>query len=250
MKILLSNDDGYQAPGLAVLAEVLSLMAEVTVVAPKKNCSGASNSLSLRKKLRVRQDPRGFYYVNGTPADCVHLAITGMLDFEPDMVVAGINHGGNLGDDVIYSGTVAAAIEGRFLGLPAIAVSLAGEHMNHYPTAAEVVIRILENLKVKPLPRDTILNVNVPDLPFARLGGLSATRLGSRHQSQPIIEVGNTPEKRSYRIGPVGENADAGPGTDFDAVSGGAVSVTPLQIDMTRHNSVENIAHWLVDIDL
>ena len=248
MKILLSNDDGYQATGLAVLAEALSALFEVTVVAPEQNCSGASNSLSLRRPLRVRQTPGGFYYVDGTPADCVHLAITGMLDFEPDMVVAGINHGPNLGDDVIYSGTVAAAIEGRFLGLPAIAVSLAlaGDGpANHYQTAAEVVVELLNNLRARPLPRDTILNINVPDLPIARLRGLRATRLGARHQSQPIIEESNTPAQRIYRIGAIGDGADTGPGTDFDALHGDAVSVTPLQIDMTRHNSVENIANWL-----
>ncbi len=272
MKILLSNDDGYRAPGLARLAEALTPMFEVTVVAPQQNCSGASNSLSLRKPLRVRQSANGFYYVDGTPADCVHLAITGMLanmlGWQPDMVVAGINHGANLGDDVIYSGTVAAAIEGRFLGLPALAVSLAGERMKHYETAAEVVLRLLENLRTRPLPQDTILNINVPDVPHAHLRGLTATRLGARHQSQPIIELehdndsvnsgdsgessdsAKRPPQRIYRIGPIGDGADAGPGTDFDAVNAGAVSVTPLQIDMTRHNSVENIANWLVDADL
>ena len=254
MKILLSNDDGYRAKGLAVLAEALGSVFEVTVVAPEHNCSGASNSLSLRKPLRVRQSPGGFYYVDGTPADCVHLAITGMLantmDWQPDMVVAGINDGANLGDDVIYSGTVAAAIEGRFLGLPAIAVSLDGVH--HYPTAAEVAMKLLNNLRARPLPQDTILNINVPDLPLAQLHGLRATRLGARHQSQPIIEEPpadkDAPPEKVYRIGPIGNGADAGPGTDFDAVNAGAVSVTPLQIDMTRHNSVENIAHWLAGI--
>ena len=250
MKILLSNDDGYRATGLAILAETLAAVFAVTVVAPEQNCSGASNSLSLRKSLRVRQSSGGFYYVDGTPADCVHLAITGMLasvmDWEPDMVVAGINHGPNLGDDVIYSGTVAAAMEGRFLGLPAIAVSLAGgEHINHYASAAEVVLELLKNLRARPLPRDTILNINVPDLPLARLRGIRATRLGARHQSQPVIEESNTPTERIYRIGTIGDGADIGPGTDFDAVNAGAVSVTPLQIDMTRHNSVENIANWL-----
>lgn len=256
MKILLSNDDGYRAPGLAALAEALGAVFDVIVVAPEHNCSGASNSLSLRKPLRVRQSPGGpgrIYYVDGTPADCVHLAITGMfakaIDWQPDMVVAGINEGPNLGDDVIYSGTVAAAIEGRFLGLPAIAVSLDGA--NHYSTAAAVVMRLLKNLRARPLPRDTILNINVPDLPLARLRGLRATRLGARHQSQSIIEEPNTPEQcpaeKIYRIGSVGDGADAGPGTDFDAVSAGAVSVTPLQIDMTRHNSVENLTRWLAE---
>ena len=186
MKILLSNDDGYRATGLAVLAEALGAAFEVAVVAPEHNCSGASNSLSLRKSLRVRQSPGRpcrMYYVDGTPADCVHLALNGMLDFldfTPDMVVAGINHGPNLGDDVIYSGTVAAAIEGRFLGLPAIAVSLDGER--HYATAAGVVMDLLKKLCARPLPRDTILNINVPDLPAetaARDQGHAAWRAAS-----------------------------------------------------------------------
>ena len=250
MKILLSNDDGYRAEGLAALAEVLSAVFEVVVVAPEENCSGASNSLSLRRPLRVRETPGGFYYVDGTPADCVHLAITGMLDnvlgWKPDMVVAGINHGANLGDDVIYSGTVAAAMEGRFLGLPAIAVSLMGER--HYATAAGVIMGLLENLRARPLPTDTILNINVPDLPSAELRGLRATRLGARHQSQPIIEESDTPAERVYRIGVIGDSADDGPGTDFHAVGAGAVSVTPLQVDMTRHHSVAGIANWLAEI--
>lgn len=272
MKILLSNDDGYRAPGLAVLAQVLGAVFDVVAVAPEYNCSGASNSLSLRKPLRVREslgmsmgDACRMYYVNGTPADCVHLAITGMLaetmNWQPDMVIAGINDGPNLGDDVIYSGTVAAAIEGRFLGLPAIAVSLDGS--NHYATAAEVIMTLLKNLPTRPLPQDTILNINVPDLPLAELRGLRATRLGARHQSQSIIEDAeeNSPEKspekptekpkeKVYRIGPVGDSADTGEGTDFAAMKAAAVSVTPLQIDMTRHNAVENLARWLADAEL
>ena len=267
MKILLSNDDGYRAPGLVVLAGALETLAprvEVTVVAPERNCSGASNSLSLNRSLRVERSRNGFYYVDGTPADCVHLAVNGMLDFQPDMVVAGINHGPNLGDDVIYSGTVAAAIEGRFLGLPAIAVSLAGVEMNHYPSAAEVVIRALEHLRAQPLPQDTILNINVPDLPADALRGLTATRLGARHQAQPIIEetppvaeaaeeageAAHASQHRAFRIGAPGAGADAGPGTDFYAVRAGEVSVTPLQIDMTRRHSVEPIADWLAGMTL
>ena len=254
MKILLSNDDGCRAPGLSVLAQALVQAAkvEVTVVAPQQNCSGASNSLSLRKPLRVKRESNGFYCVAGTPADCVHLAITGMLDFQPDMVVAGINAGANLGDDVIYSGTVAAAVEGRFLGLPAIAVSLAGVgvEMTHYRTAAEVVIRVLENLRATPLPQDTILNINVPDIPFHQLRGLRATRLGARHQSQPVTSEAGAPGQRIYRIGAIGHGADIGPGTDFAAVEEQAVSVTPLQIDMTRHDSLAAIANWLDHIPL
>lgn len=250
MKILLCNDDGYQAPGLSILAHALAKVAEVTVVAPQKNCSGASSSLSLRKKLYVRRHRNGFYSVTGTPADCVLLAINEVLEVPPDMVISGINHGANLGDDVLYSGTVAAAVEGRFLGLPAIAVSLAGQYMKYYQTAAEVVLQVLENLRVKPLPQTTILNINVPDLPLAQLRGLQATRLGARHQSQPIVEPpeNNTEtEQKFYRIGEIGEAADAGPGTDFHAVQSGAVSVTPLQTDMTCHNSLDDIANWLAD---
>ena len=266
MKILLSNDDGADAPGLAALARTLAGHFEITVVAPEENQSGASNSLSLRRTLRVRKNDGGFYCVDGTPADCVHLAVAGMLDFRPDLVIAGINHGANLGDDVLYSGTVAAAIEGRFLGLPAIAVSLAVEvgdddalspHINqpadatrnHYDTAAEVALRLLRNLRA--LPRDTILNVNVPDLPMGEIAGMRATRLGARHPSQPAIELNSTDNNavREYQIGAIGDSADAGPGTDFDAVGRGAVSVTPLQIDMTRHGSVENIADWLRGVE-
>lgn len=251
MKILLSNDDGYRAPGLTALAEALAPLFEITVVAPENNCSGASNSLSLSRPLQVVEHAGGnrayaVYCVRGTPADSVHLAVNGMLDWKPDMVVAGINHGPNLGDDILYSGTVAAAIEGRFLGLPAIAVSLAGTQMKHYQSAAGVVIRILNHLRAQPLPQDTILNINVPDLPFEQLRGFRATRLGRRHQSRPIIaETAAAGTRRSYRIGPPGDGADVGPGTDFYAVDEAAVSVTPLHIDMTRHRSVDSIAAWL-----
>ncbi len=267
MKILLSNDDGYQAPGLVVLARALDALDEVTVtvVAPQRNCSGASNSLSLRKQLLVRREPNGFYSVAGTPTDCVHLAINGMLDFQPDMAIAGINHGANLGDDVLYSGTVAAAIEGRFLGLPALAVSLANDRLanedlahegiENFQTAAEVVLRVLENLRVRPLPPDTILNINVPNRPFAQLRGIRATRLGARHQAQPILRQAQAARRaaagqRAYRIGTIGAGADAGAGTDFHAVQSGAVSVTPMQIDMTRHDSLSDIANWLTNIHL
>lgn len=262
MKILLSNDDGYRAPGLNALARGLAGKFDITVVAPETNCSGASNSLSLNRALQVVEHAGGdgengwpVHCVRGTPADSVHLAVNGMLDFQPDMVVAGINHGANLGDDVLYSGTVAAAIEGRFLGLPALAVSLRDAVPDSPPArfaaAVEVVIRILERLRAHPLPQDTILNINVPDLPAAKLQGLRATRLGARHQSLPIIPAAggadaDAPETaRDFRIGPPGHGADVGPGTDFHAVENGAVSVTPLQIDMTRHAAVGGVADWL-----
>lgn len=256
MKILLSNDDGYQAPGLSALADALSDIADVTVVAPSSDRSCASSSLTLKQLITVRTAPNGMMYADGTPGDCVHLAINGMLDFEPDMVVSGINAGSNLGDDVIYSGTVAAAIEGRFLGLPAIAVSLAGEgsghgdELIHYDTAARVTRQIIANLDVSPLPRDTILNINVPDVPWDQLRGLHATRCGARHQSQPIVTLSAAAEARQFRIGPAGDQADAGPGTDFYAIINQQVSVTPLQIDMTRYSRMPEIAHWVSALDL
>jgi 5'-nucleotidase len=248
MKILLSNDDGYQAPGLRCLAAGLERIADVTVVAPERNRSGASNSLTLTSPLRVQQADNGFYFVNGTPTDCVHLAITGLLDEEPDMVIAGINEGANLGDDVLYSGTVAAAVEGRFMGLPAVAVSLAGESVSHYETAQQVVIQLLHQLRAVPLPPDSILNVNVPDLPLEALKGVEATRLGNRHKAEPVVKGTDPRGLPIYWVGPAGPEQDAGPGTDFSAVRNGFVSVTPLQVDLTRHSAVEPLGQWLEDI--
>ena len=245
MKILLSNDDGYQAPGLAALFEALSDIADTTVIAPESNRSCASSSLSVQKPITVRTAANGMMYVDGTPGDCVHLGINGLLDFIPDMVVSGINAGSNIGDDVIYSGTVAAAIEGRFLGLPAIAVSLVGEKLDHYETAGRVVRQIIQNLEVNPLHRDTILNVNVPDIPLEQVEGVYATRCGSHHQSQPSIPISINGDEKVFRIGSAGVEADAGPGTDFHAVENGFISVTPLQIDLTKHSSIEELATWL-----
>ena len=256
MKILLSNDDGYQARGLSVLAQALSEIAQVTVVAPSDNRSCASSSLTLNQAITVQTADNGMMYVDGTPGDCVHLALNGMLDFEPDMVVSGINAGSNLGDDVIYSGTVAAAIEGRFLGLPAMAVSLAGEgaeyseSLTHYQTAARVTCQLINNLDVSPLPRDTILNVNVPDVPWQSLRGMHATRCGARHQSQPIVPLSSPSGAKQYQIGPAGDHADAGPGTDFYAIANQQVSITPLQIDMTRYSRMPEIAHWVSALDV
>jgi 5'-nucleotidase len=243
VRILLSNDDGYQAKGLSLLAQGLADLAEIVVVAPDRNRSGASNSLTLDAPLRVEQVSRDVYYVNGTPTDCVHVAITGLLDFEPDMVISGINHGANLGDDVIYSGTVAAAMEGRFLGLPAIAVSLVLDSGGHFSTALGVVRGILESFATEPLPRDTILNINVPDLPEVR--GLKATRLGFRHKSEPVIKAHDPKGKPVYWVGPAGGSQDAGPGTDFHAVDAGFVSITPIKVDLTDHAGVEPLAAWL-----
>ncbi|MEQ1557419.1 MAG: 5'/3'-nucleotidase SurE [Methyloglobulus sp.] len=247
MYILLSNDDGYLAEGLSTLAKALSQYAEIAVVAPDKNRSAASNSLTLDMPLRSSIGENGFIKVDGTPTDCVHLAITGLLEKEPDMVFAGINHGGNLGDDVLYSGTVAAATEGRFLGLPAVAISLAGnsETVSHFDTAAYVAVTLLKQLGDKPLPRDTLLNVNVPDIPISELKGFQATRLGQRHKSEPVIKNKDPRGRILYWVGPPGAEQDAGPGTDFYAISTGYVSVTPLQLDLTWYDRIDLVASWL-----
>ncbi len=245
MHILLTNDDGYLAEGLAALANVLAPHAQLTVVAPDRNRSAASNSLTLEMPLRAHLADNGFTKVDGTPTDCVHLAITGLLEHEPDMVFAGINHGANLGDDVLYSGTVAAASEGRFLGLPALAISLVGSDPVHFATAAQVALTLLKTMMAKPLPQDTILNVNVPDVPWAELKGYQATRLGQRHKSEPVIK-GSDPRGRTlYWVGPPGGEQDAGPGTDFYAVNAGYVSVTPLQLDLTWYERIDGLKTWL-----
>jgi 5'-nucleotidase len=246
MRILLSNDDGYFSPGIACLADALKSVAEVEVVAPERDRSGASNSLTLVNPLRVQKAANGFYFVDGTPTDCVHLAITGLLRHEPDIVISGINHGANLGDDVIYSGTVAAAMEGRFLGLPAIAVSLTDRKGKHFETAARVVLDLLDKLTDHPLPSDTILNVNVPDTPYETLQGIEATRLGHRHKAEPVIQSADPHGNPIYWVGPPGAEADAGPGTDFHAIRQQRVSVTPLHVDLTRHATLSQLSAWLV----
>lgn len=245
MHILLSNDDGYSAPGLVTLAQALGELARVTVVAPERNRSGASNSLTLDRPLHVSTASNGYFKVDGTPTDCVHLAITGLLEQEPDMVFAGINHGANLGDDVIYSGTVAAATEGRFLGLPAIAISLEGTHPVHFDTAARVATRLLEQLLAHPLPDDTILNVNVPDVPLHEIRGFQSTRLGQRHKAEAVIRSTDPRGREIYWVGTAGAEQDAGPGTDFHALRHNYVSVTPLQIDLTRHEGLAALSKWL-----
>lgn len=245
MKILLSNDDGYQAPGLEVLAAVLSQQADITVVAPERNRSGASNSLTLELPLRAEQVDNGFIRVDGTPTDCVHLAITGLLDEEPDMVIAGINAGANLGDDVLYSGTVAAATEGRFLGYPAIALSMNNHDPRHYETGARVAAELVAHLRQEPLAADTIINVNIPDCPYEMLKGYQVTRLGHRHKAEPVVKTTDPRGRTIYWVGPAGMEQDAGPGTDFNAVREGYVSVTPLQVDLTRHSALEQMGDWL-----
>ena len=247
MHILVSNDDGYQAPGLLCLAAALKELAEITVVAPDRDRSGASNSLSLKNPLYVTRHDNGFHSVEGTPTDCVHLAITGLLEREPDMVVSGINSGPNMGDDVIYSGTVAAAMEGRFLGLPAIAISQAAPCPQHFDTAARVAVWLVRRLRERPLPSDSILNVNVPDLPWEQLAGFRVVRLGHRHKSEPVIKSTDPRGRPIYWVGPAGPEQDAGPGTDFHAVRAGHVAITPLQVDLTRHGALATLTQWLQD---
>lgn len=245
MHILLSNDDGYFAEGLVTLASAMRELAEISVVAPDKNRSGASNSLTLERPLRATTTENGFVKVDGTPTDCVHLAISGLLHKEPDMVFAGINHGANLGDDVLYSGTVAAATEGRFLGLPAVAISLAGSHPVHFATAAHVAVTLFKQLVANPLPKDTLLNVNVPDITLADLKGFQATRLGQRHKSESVIKSADPRGRIIYWVGPAGAEQDAGPGTDFYAINTGYVSVTPLQLDLTWYDRINALSTWL-----
>ena len=248
MKILVSNDDGYLATGINVLTEALQAVADVIVVAPDRNRSAASNSLTVHSPLRVHKIADNRFSVDGTPSDCVHLALTGFLDVEPDLVVSGINHGANLGDDVIYSGTVAAAMEGRFLGLPAIAVSLAGEgRLTHFETAARVVVDMVQKLEQASFSTDVTLNVNVPDRPFAELTGVRAARLGFRHKSEPVIREQDPHGRTIFWVGPSGRGADAGEGTDLHAVEKGAVAVTPLKVDLTRHDSLPQISEWLTE---
>lgn len=245
MRILLSNDDGYQAPGLRALADMLAPLVNITVVAPDRDRSGSSNSLTLDTPIRAHTMENGFIRVEGTPTDCVHLAITGLLEQEPDMVVAGINAGANMGDDVIYSGTVAAATEGRFLGLPAMAVSMASHEPEYFSTGARVVARLISHLQMSPLNAESILNINVPDIPYGELKGIRVTRLGHRHKAEAVVKQLDPRGRPVYWVGPAGPEQDAGAGTDFDAVRNGYVSVTPIQVDLTRHSALEEVANWL-----
>ena len=249
MDLLLSNDDGYQAPGLQCLASELADDFTIMVVAPDRDRSGASNSLTLDRALRPQRAQNGFVYIDGTPTDCVHLAITGLCDTEPDVVVSGINAGPNLGDDVIYSGTVAAAMEGRFLGLPALAVSLVKQGNAHYRTAARVVKMLLDNMSRNTIPADTMLNINVPDLAWEELQGFAVTRLGQRHKAEPVVRSTGADGEPVYWVGPPGAEQDAGPGTDFHAVRSGFVSITPMHIDLTRHAALAQTSSWIKSFD-
>ncbi|GAA4897579.1 hypothetical protein GCM10023333_33650 [Ferrimonas pelagia] len=245
MTILISNDDGVHAPGIKALSDALSPIARTTTVAPDRNCSGASNSLTLTNPLRIQTLDNGYIQVNGTPTDCVHLAIRELMDGEPDLVVSGINAGANLGDDTIYSGTVAAAMEGRHLGLPTIAVSLVGRELQHYDTAAAVTRQIVEGLQQRPLPKDMILNINVPDLPLAQIKGTRVTRLGNRHKAEGMVCTKDPAGRTIFWLGPPGQEQDSGEGTDFHAVANGYVSVTPLKVDLTAHEQLASLQTWV-----
>jgi 5'-nucleotidase len=245
MRILLSNDDGYFAPGLAALAEALSPFGEVTVVAPERDRSGASNSLTLDRPLTVRKAANGFSYVNGTPTDCVHLAVTGLIAELPDMVVSGINEGANMGDDTIYSGTVAAATEGFLLGIPSFAISLTSKDGRYYATAARVAAEMVERFRAHPIAQPVLLNINVPDVPFEELAGIRITRLGRRHKAQPAVKSRDPRGNVVYWVGAAGNAQDAGEGTDFYAVAQDCVSVTPLQMDLTHFAQLDSVRAWL-----
>ena len=245
MRILLSNDDGYFAPGLAALAEGLAPLGEITVVAPERDRSGASNSLTLDRPLQLSRAHNGFLYVNGTPTDCVHMAVTGLLDFDPDVIVSGINSGSNMGDDTLYSGTVAAATEGYLLGIPAIAVSLVGHEFEHYATAARVAHELVARLARAPFGSPVLLNVNVPDVPYESITGFEVTRLGRRHKAQPVGPGKNPRGETVYWVGPAGAAREAGPGTDFHALERNAVSVTPLQVDLTHAAQIPFVSGWM-----
>jgi 5'-nucleotidase len=243
--ILLSNDDGVYAEGIVLLQQYLSSRAAVTVVAPDRDRSGASNSLTLANPVRVKILQNGFMSVEGTPTDCVHIAITGLLEQLPDIVISGINAGSNMGDDVWYSGTVAAAMEGRFLSLPAIAVSLSGDAHRHYGTAVKVVGDILDRLISDPLPDIAVLNVNVPDIPYEEVQGMEITRLGTRHEAEPTIKRLDPRGKTIYWVGPPGKESDCGIGTDFYCLSQNKVSITPLRVDITQTEMLESLSIWL-----
>lgn len=247
MRFLISNDDGYFAPGIAVLALALGDEGDVLVCAPERDRSGASNSLTLDRPLTVRTAPNGFLFVNGTPTDCVHLAATGLMPTPPDMVLAGINHGANMGDDTIYSGTVAAATEGYLLGIPAIAMSLASRTPQHFETAAKVARNLVKRFKSLPFQKPVLLNVNVPDLPYEEIRGMRVTRLGRRHKSSPVVRSENPRGDTIWWVGAVGAAADIGEQTDFHAVSSGYVSITPLSIDLTAYPQLELVSSWLSD---
>jgi 5'-nucleotidase len=249
VRILISNDDGYFAPGIILLAEMLAPLAEITVVAPERDRSGSSNSLTLDRPLSVRRAQNGFYFVNGTPTDCVHIAVTGLLPHLPDIVVSGINYGANVGDDTIYSGTVAAATEGFLLGIPSIAVSLVAEGGGHLRTAGRVTAEVVARFLRQPIGQPVLLNINVPDMEYEKIGGMTVTRLGKRHKAEPVIKSTTPRGDVIYWIGAAGGAQDAGEGTDFHAIASNRVSITPLQMDLTRYSQIESVTAWLANSD-
>ncbi len=245
MHILISNDDGYLSEGIATLAAHLSEIADITVVAPERNRSGASNSLTLDRPLSVREARNGFFYINGTPTDCVHIALTGLIAEMPDLVISGINDGANMGDDTIYSGTVAAATEGYLLNIPSIAISMSQHDATHFETAAKVAVELVQHYIKNPLKDAVLLNVNVPDVPYAELRGRVVTRLGKRHKAEPVIQERTPRGEKIYWIGAAGQPNDGGEGTDFYAVANYQVSITPIHADLTKHEQLDAIQNWL-----
>ncbi len=245
MRILISNDDGYFAPGLNILATHLAKIADITVVAPERNRSGASNSLTLDRPLSVRKASNGFYYVNGTPTDCVHIALTGLMDEMPDMVVSGINDGANMGDDTIYSGTVAAAMEGYLLDIPSFAVSMSQHNAMHFETAARIAVELVQHYAKTALKSPTLLNINVPDIPYDEIQGRSITRLGKRHKAEPVIQLQTPRGETVYWVGAAGQPNDGGIGTDFYAIAHNHVSISPIQVDLTKHSQLTELKDWI-----
>lgn len=245
MRILISNDDGYHSTGIAVLAEHLAELAEITVVAPESNCSGASNSLTLNRPLSVKKAHNGFFYVNGTPTDCVHLALTSLMQEMPDLVISGINDGANMGDDTIYSGTVAAAMEGYLLSIPSIAISMSQYNPTYFETAARVAVELVQHYNKNRIEAPMLLNVNVPDMPYDQLKGTVVTRLGKRHKAEAGIELMTPRGEKVYWIGAAGQPNDGGEGTDFHAVSNHQVSITPIRADLTKHEQLLTLKNWL-----
>jgi len=244
MRILVANDDGYNALGIEALFDALKGLGDLTVVAPETNCSGASNSLTLNRPLSVRQASNGFYFVNGTPSDCVHIALTGLLDFRPDLVVSGINNGANMGEDTLYSGTVAAATEGYLFGIPSIAFSLVKKGWDYLDSAARIARQVVEHHLASPLSEKVLLNVNIPAVPYEAIQGLRVTRLGRRHPSEPVVKSSTPYGDPVFWIGPVGTVSDSADDTDFGAIEQNMVSMTPLRLDLTHYEQLGHISHW------